>query len=86
MRLNHTVALTDVGRERKHNEDAHLLLSDIGLLAVADGMGGLENGEVASATAIGTIRAARSVLTDLVEKTDEVPARENRANLGSALE
>ncbi|HJN76951.1 MAG TPA: protein phosphatase 2C domain-containing protein [Myxococcota bacterium] len=86
MRLNHTVALTDVGRERKHNEDAHLLLSDIGLLAVADGMGGLEHGEVASATAIGTIRAARSVLTDLVEKTDEVPARENRANLGSALE
>ena len=86
MRLEDTAALTDVGRERKHNEDAHLLLPDIGLLAVADGMGGLEHGEVASATAISTVRAAQGVLGDLVAKADEAPERENRANLGSALE
>ena len=86
MLLKDTAAHTDVGRERKHNEDAHLLLPDLGLLAVADGMGGLEHGEVASATAISTIQAATGVLTDLVAKTDESPSRQNRANLGSALE
>ena len=86
MRLKDTAALTDVGRERKHNEDAHALLPDIGLMAVADGMGGLEHGEVASATAISTVRAAGHVLGELVEKTDDEPGRQNRANLGSALE
>jgi len=49
-----TVAETDVGRRRDHNEDSVLAVStDSGeLLAVADGMGGHSAGDVASATAL----------------------------------
>lgn len=40
-------AFSHVGR-RRNNEDAHALRPDLGLVAVADGMGGYEGGEVAS--------------------------------------
>ncbi|MGH8998588.1 MAG: Stp1/IreP family PP2C-type Ser/Thr phosphatase [Acidimicrobiia bacterium] len=51
-------ALTDVGRGRPANEDQYLVDPDAGLFAVADGMGGHRAGEVASATAIATLRQA----------------------------
>jgi len=41
-------AKTDVGRVRNHNEDAFILKPNLGLWALADGMGGEEKGEVAS--------------------------------------
>jgi serine/threonine protein phosphatase PrpC len=46
---------TDVGRVRKHNEDAFLVDDALGLYIVADGMGGHAAGEVASAVAIDEI-------------------------------
>ena len=50
--------LTDVGRERDHNEDTYLVDSEVGLFLVADGMGGHRAGEVASALARDTIAQA----------------------------
>jgi protein phosphatase len=41
-------ALTDVGCKRKNNEDAYQIFPDYGVFIVADGMGGAEDGEVAS--------------------------------------
>jgi serine/threonine protein phosphatase PrpC len=59
-------ALTDVGRVREHNEDSVLVFeykrdsllnpAQTFLYVVADGMGGAEAGEVASAIAVETIR------------------------------
>jgi PPM family protein phosphatase len=58
----HIATLSDTGRVRRHNEDALAAEADIGLLVLADGMGGYQAGEVASALAvkeiIHTIRSA----------------------------
>jgi protein phosphatase len=47
--------MTHVGRVRKNNEDCVRVVDDLGLLIVADGMGGHSGGEIASALAAGSI-------------------------------
>ena len=48
-------AVSDVGRVRKTNEDAYVADLGVSLFCVADGMGGHDAGEVASALAIESI-------------------------------
>ncbi len=48
----HAYSLSDPGLKRNNNEDCYLSAPSLGLWAVADGMGGHDAGEVASAIAI----------------------------------
>ena len=68
--------LSDVGRKRTGNEDSFLVDPENGFYIVADGMGGHNAGEVASAKAIEVasayIREHKSALDDL--KTNPTPA------------
>ena len=50
-------ALSDLGRKRKNNEDSFGTFPSVGVFCVADGMGGGDDGEVASAA---TVRAVET--------------------------
>lgn len=65
-------ASTHVGMVRKINEDSFVERTDIGVWAVADGMGGHEAGEVASGT-----------VTDYIKN---LPAEENFTEMLAAVE
>lgn len=60
-------ALTDVGRERGHNEDNFLMDRRMSLFLVCDGMGGHAAGEVASAMAVRAFHEELKSSWDLVE-------------------
>ncbi len=58
--LLRAAARTDRGRVRPRNEDAFLCEPEAGLFAVADGIGGLNGGDVASRAAVDFLKAALS--------------------------
>lgn len=51
-------AKTDIGKCRRRNEDAFLALPEVGLWAVADGMGGESDGHLASQWTVEALRNA----------------------------
>jgi protein phosphatase len=61
---------TDRGRVRQNNEDAFVADDGLGLYAVADGVGGLESGEIASRI---VIESLTNVIAGLHSGTDATP-------------
>jgi len=65
---------THVGLRREHNEDTYYADADMGLWLVADGMGGHEHGEVASALARDIVIAQiqkGAALTEAIRSADK---------------
>ncbi|MGH8019844.1 MAG: PP2C family protein-serine/threonine phosphatase [Opitutaceae bacterium] len=69
----HAHGVTNVGLVRDHNEDSLLVDVDHGVFAVADGVGGMPGGDVASAAAIGAVKT--------ILKTEGAAALENLPRL-----
>lgn len=65
-------ALTDVGKVRQVNEDAIIAKPEIGLWAVADGMGGHQVGDVASSKIVTALDAVtpHDLLSDYVDAVE----------------
>lgn len=88
---------THEGRVRRVNEDSLIVRSEIGLWAVADGMGGHENGQWASSTVVAALQAVESsgdfetdvmaVRTAILSANDEIVTEaESRGNrMGSTV-
>jgi len=60
--------ITDTGRVREHNEDAIGSVPEIGLMVLADGMGGYNAGEVASGIAVQIVTDLAKVGADREER------------------
>jgi len=65
--------ITDVGMVREHNEDAIGSNGDVGLMVLADGMGGYNAGEVASGIAVQTISELATEGAMREERNDQDP-------------
>ena len=63
---------THAGKVRERNEDSCLVRTDVGLWAVADGMGGHEAGDLASRTLVESLNAIEKpeAALDLVEQCE----------------
>jgi protein phosphatase len=86
MALHDFAALTNVGMQRKHNQDNMLVLEKASLIAVADGMGGLRDGEVASATAMSVVESAQTPLIQLAQTVDSGTGSDGRIQLARTLD
>ena len=65
--------ITDVGLKRSHNEDNFLINEELNLYVVADGMGGHNGGEYASAICVNTVEE----IVENMELGDAVPVEED---------
>ncbi len=67
------VGRSEVGRVRALNQDAFAVINEVGVWAVADGMGGHVGGEVAAQIAIATVQAEATASSNLLDNGQASP-------------
>lgn len=74
-----TGVASHAGKVRDHNEDLSLVAPDIGVFAVADGMGGHDDGALASATVVEQLRSIgrAASASDLLARLEDRILRAN---------
>jgi len=80
-----TWGASDVGRVRKVNEDAFVLANELGLVAVADGMGGFQRGDVASQVACNVVKETISSKRQVIESYRRAPSNKTRTAVKEML-
>ena len=81
-----TWAATDIGRRRKENEDSFLLEPELGLVVVADGMGGFERGDVASQLASEVLKESMVAGRSVIDAHRTLPTEQTRADVLELLQ
>lgn len=84
MQIKQFSSLSRAGAARERNEDALLVLDQVPVFAVADGMGG--TGDVAANTALDVVRANAPHLQDQVRKVVSDRSSASRLDLGCVME
>lgn len=78
--------ISDVGRQRKLNEDSFLSDDELGLYVVADGVGGHAKGEIASAQAVDEVHGFVSNSYNVVKRYFAAPTAEHLFEVRRLLE
>ncbi len=78
--------VSDVGRKRKRNEDSYVIAPEIGLFAVADGMGGHAAGDVASQRAVEAVRAFVAAQAEVLRAFADDPSPDRGAAAARLVE
>lgn len=81
-----TWAASDVGMVREVNEDALLIAPELHLVAVADGMGGFQRGDVAAQLACNVVREHIAEHRRTVERHRQMPGEETREAIRTLIE
>ena len=81
-----TWAASDIGRRRKENEDSFLLAPELGLVVVADGMGGFERGDVASQLASEVLKESVAAGREVLEAYRSAPSEQTRSSVTELLQ
>ncbi len=81
-----TWGVTDTGRARKANEDSFSISPDLGLVALADGMGGYKRGDVASELACSVLQESVAAGAAVIERFRRQPEERHRDAVLEMLE
>src|SRR5277367_4109885 len=78
--------VSDIGRKRKRNEDSYIISPEIGLFAVADGMGGHNAGDEASKRAVEAVSAFLTERSEVLQAFARDPSPDRGAAAAHLVE